>query len=301
VHAFKLYPQLSVAPVLAAHRAGIPVVQTALDYEFVSANQFDHDGSSRDRQETKFSYRRLNESLHLIRSRLHVPRLSRIVTCSRYMAAKYATHAIETEVAPNPVRPYDGPTRGWEDRNGAVFAARLHPTKGVLDVIRAAELVPDVTFTVVGRGPLEAEVRRAAERLPNLVPVGWLDLPALRELFAGARVVLTPSTWEEPGALVSLEAMATGTPLVSYQAGGLTEYVEDAKAGLVVRSKPDDLANAVRQVNETRDIWSSFSAGGVEAAATVHSPEVFVRRYEEIYEEVILQASRRASAVVTSS
>src|SRR5918995_2025032 len=37
VHAHKLYPQLSVAPVVVAHEAGIPIVQSAHDYEFISA------------------------------------------------------------------------------------------------------------------------------------------------------------------------------------------------------------------------------------------------------------------------
>ncbi len=300
VHTFKLYPQLSVAPVIAAHRAGIPIVQTALDYEFISANQFDDGGSRRDRWETKFTYRRLNESLHVVRRRYHLPRLSRVVTCSRYMAAKYAAHEIEAEVAPNPVRRFDGARPGWQDRSGAVFAARLHPTKGVLDVIRTAELVPETTFTIVGRGPLDDEVKRAAERLPNLVRLEWVPLPELRRLLAGARVLLTPSRWEEPGALVSLEAMATGTPLISYRAGGLTEYIEDANAGVVVDSTPEALATAVREVSRSQESWSGFSAAGLRAAAAADSPERYVRRFVRIYEEVS-QASRRASATVTSS
>lgn len=294
VHAFKLYPQLSVAPIVAAHRADIPVVQTAVDYEFISANQFDHTGSRRDRLETKFAYRRLNETLHLVRSSVHLPRVARIVTCSRFMAAKYATHGLDAQVAPNPVRPFGGARGEWEDRAGAVFAARLHPTKGVLDVIRAAELLPGTKFTIVGRGPLEGDVVAASERLPNLSYRGWLDLAELRVLFAGARVVLTPSTWEEPGALTSLEAMATGTPLVSYRSGGLTEYVEDAHAGLVVNNTPEELAEAVREVSESRERWSGFSSAGLLAAATVHSHDAHGRLYEVLYEEVTeLQTLRR--------
>ena len=302
VHTFKLYPQLSVAPVVSAHRAGIPIVQSAVDYEFISANHFDHCGSSRDRIETQFRYRRLNETLHLVRGRLHLPRLSRIVTCSRFVAERYAEHGIEAEVAPNPVRRFDGRATAWEDRSGAVFAARLHPSKGVLDVIRAAELVPEMTFTIVGQGPLEPNVLRARERLANLRYVGWLALPDLRKLFAGARVVLTPSTWEEPGALISLEAMATATPLVSYRSGGLTEYVEDANAGLVVDNTPAELADAVRRVSNSREQWSEFSNAGLEAALTAHSHDEYGRRYEAIYEDVVDSvASSSRSAAMTSS
>ena len=41
VHAHKLYPQLSVAPVVEAARLGLPVVQTLHDFEMVSANHLD--------------------------------------------------------------------------------------------------------------------------------------------------------------------------------------------------------------------------------------------------------------------
>jgi hypothetical protein len=35
VHVHKLYPQLSVAPLIVAGRAGIPVVQMLNDYELI--------------------------------------------------------------------------------------------------------------------------------------------------------------------------------------------------------------------------------------------------------------------------
>ena len=52
VQAHKLYPQLSVAPVVVAHAAGVPVVQWAHDYEFVAAHPEDDRGSRLDRLES---------------------------------------------------------------------------------------------------------------------------------------------------------------------------------------------------------------------------------------------------------
>src|SRR5919197_178879 len=49
VHAHKLYPQLSVAPVVAAAQAGLPIVQTLHDYELMSASYLDHSGGRVDR------------------------------------------------------------------------------------------------------------------------------------------------------------------------------------------------------------------------------------------------------------
>ena len=294
LHAFKLYPQLSVAPIAAAAQAGIPVVQSALDYEFISANPLDEKGSAHDRAETRLAYRRLNELLHLVRRRWHTPRVGRFVTCSRFVAARYASKGLVARVAPNPVQAYAEAVGGWNEREGAVFAARLHESKGVRDVVRAAELLPETRFTIVGSGPLENEVVKAASRLPNLSHVGWLDLPGLRGLFASARVVLTPSRWQEPGALTSLEAMATGTPVVTYRSGGLTEYVEDAAAGLVVDSTPTALAAGVRAIESDSDDWERLSRNGIEASRTIHAPETYLSRYEEVYRELAPAASSNA-------
>src|ERR1700761_8683387 len=41
VHLHKLYPQLSVAPVVAASSRRVPLVQTLHDYEFISASPLD--------------------------------------------------------------------------------------------------------------------------------------------------------------------------------------------------------------------------------------------------------------------
>ena len=53
VHAHKLYPQLSGAPVIAAARAKLPIVQTLHDYEFLAASYLDHRGRWIDRDESR--------------------------------------------------------------------------------------------------------------------------------------------------------------------------------------------------------------------------------------------------------
>src|SRR5262249_8081821 len=44
LHVHKLYIQLSVAPVVVASTADVPIVQTLHDYEFISGSAFDHRG-----------------------------------------------------------------------------------------------------------------------------------------------------------------------------------------------------------------------------------------------------------------
>src|SRR4051794_8484820 len=73
VHIHKIYPQLSVAPVVIARQLGLPVVQTVHDYELISASAFDDKGSALDKRESSFRYRALNDATFPIRRLVHAP------------------------------------------------------------------------------------------------------------------------------------------------------------------------------------------------------------------------------------
>lgn len=117
-----------------------------------------------------------------------------------------------------------------------VFAGRLTPEKGVRTFLAAAEAMgawPGVRFAVAGEGPLEDEVRAAAERLPQLVFAGRLDEAGLAAFMQAADVMCLPSRSEGmPTAL--LEAGAARTAAVLTRVGGVDELVPDARFGVVL-------------------------------------------------------------------
>jgi hypothetical protein len=119
LHVHKLYNQLSVAPVVVASGANIPVVQTLHDCEFISASPFDHRGRWLDRDEVTLSYRLLNSAAFLVRRYVHRPRVSAWISVSRYVAERHATRGIVSTVLPNFVTGIDGePNPGFDERRG---------------------------------------------------------------------------------------------------------------------------------------------------------------------------------------
>lgn len=72
-------------------------------------------------------------------------------------------------------------------------------------------------------------------------PVGPL---AKHRLLARARCLLVPSLAPETSSLVAMEALACGTPVVTYPSGALAEIVEDGVTGFLVRS-PGEMAEAI--------------------------------------------------------
>jgi glycosyltransferase involved in cell wall biosynthesis len=287
VHAHKLYPQLSVAPLMVAARRSVPIVQTTHDYEFVSASAFDDTGSWRDRDEERFSYRSLNSLLFQIKRRLHVPRVSRWIAVSGDLAHVYRTRgAIATTTIPNFVLPAE-PGGTLSERVGALFVGRLAAEKGVDHVIELARRLPTLQVTIAGLGPLASLARSAADAIPNLSFVGRLDAAAVEKAVKRSRVILMPAGWREPGPLVALEAMRAGTPIVTYDRGGLGEYVREAGAGLVTRTDIGALTDAVGAVLADPDLWRRLSDAGIAAARTTHAPDSYIDRLELLYRDVV--------------
>ena len=285
LHAHKLYPQLSVAPIAAARRRRVPIVQTVHDYEFISANPLDHSGGRFDRGESRLSYRALNDLTFIVRRRVHAPAVDEWVSVSDAVARRYGARGIQTTVLPNFVElaardPADS-------RSGVVFIGRLTEEKGVRHVIGLASELPDTEVSIAGWGQLAPVVECAAEKLENLRFSGRIDSEAVARMLAHARVAVIPSLWEEPGAIVLLEAMAAGTPLVVYRMGGIADYVEDAGAGLVVDPNVADMQAAVERLLHDDLLWSACSRRAVDAVRSRHSVTRYVDLLVEIYDRAL--------------
>ncbi len=78
---------------------------------------------------------------------------------------------------------------------------------------------------------------------------GEADAAAKRRLYAGARCLLTPIGWEEPFGLVMPEAMACGTPVITFARGAAPEIVVDGETGFLVHNV-DEMVEAVRRIGE---------------------------------------------------
>jgi glycosyltransferase involved in cell wall biosynthesis len=286
VHTHKLYPQLSVAPVIVAARAGVPVVQTLHDFEMISASPLDARGGTWDSDESRLRYKLLNTVTLPLHRRVHAPRVSAFVAVSRFVARVHARHGVDATVLPNFVSTEEGQPPSFDDRSGVVFVGRLRAEKGALDAVKLARRLPTVPVTIVGEGELEGWIRSEAKRIRNLHVAGFVPNTQLVQSLRNARVVIAPSRWQEPGSLVALEAMGNATPVVAYSVGGLAEYVSDAGGGRVVPIDIEALIAATADLHEDREQWETLARNGRTAVAERHAPQVYAERVERLYESV---------------
>lgn len=79
------------------------------------------------------------------------------------------------------------------------------------------------------------------------------DREAKQEFLGGARALLVPSTFDEPFGMVSIEALACGTPVIGLSAGATKEIIDDSRTGFIINAKSNDiikeLASSIERIS----------------------------------------------------
>ncbi|MFL6262459.1 MAG: glycosyltransferase family 4 protein [Thermoanaerobaculia bacterium] len=177
---------------------------------------------------------------------------------------------------------------GSRKRGFALCLGRICPEKGFHEALDAAREA-GVPLILAGEVfPYENHQRYFREKIePRLGKgarfLGPLGLARKRRLLAAARCLIVPSRIAETSSLVSMEALACGTPVVAFRAGALPEIVEHGRTGFLVSDVPE-MARALREV-EVLD-----PAACRREAERRFSAETMISRYLDLYHQLVRQA-----------
>jgi glycosyltransferase involved in cell wall biosynthesis len=184
-----------------------------------------------------------------------------VIAASRALAeAAQSLGAREVRVIPSGVEL--PPEVGQEAEPPEVlYAGRLSPEKGVLELLEAAQ---GLNLVVAGDGPLRDRVPFAR---------GFVQHDELHHLYARAAVVVCPSRREGFG-VACLEAMAHGRPVVATRVGGLLDLVVDGETGIVVPPRdPAALRSALERLLADADLRRRLGLAGRDRARMLFSWE----------------------------
>ncbi len=134
-----------------------------------------------------------------------------------------------------------------------LFLGRMAPDKGARRAARIARQA-GVRLLIAAkmREPLEYEYFDNQVRPllgPDVEYVGEVGGDEKMELLSGARALLNPIRWVEPFGLVMIEALACGTPVLTYRQGAAPEIVDDGVTGFLC-DVHDEMAEAIHRVDE---------------------------------------------------
>lgn len=133
------------------------------------------------------------------------------------------------------------------------YVGRLSGQKGLPVLVDAAAMIahahPDLRITVVGDGPLKAELHERAVALgiaDILVFVGAATNADVRRHLSAARALIVPS-FAEGLPVVIMEALAMARPVIATAIAGIPELVDDSDGWIVRPGNARDLADAMAQ------------------------------------------------------
>jgi phosphatidylinositol alpha-1,6-mannosyltransferase len=184
--------------------------------------------------------------------------------------------------------------------------ARLVSRKGHKRVLRAlAEIaanVPSFKYVIVGRGPLEAELRALTAELnleQRVVFAGFVPDDQLNHHYNLADIVVMPNTGDdgdvEGFGMVFLEANAAGKPVIGGRSGGTSEAILDRETGFLVDPSEDrELRDALQTLLNDDKLRQTMGAAGLHRARTDFSWDTRASAVHEIT-RVVANASKAST------
>jgi len=121
--------------------------------------------------------------------------------------------------------------------------------------------------------------------LDILLLTGWRKLPQFIEklpLYKAARVVVVPSRWPEPFGMVGLEAMSHGRPVVGFNVGGISDWLEDARTGILVPEQDTTaFAQALEQIIGDQELANLMGRNAYKRLCQGFAFDKYMDRMEE--------------------
>jgi len=181
-----------------------------------------------------------------------------------------------------------------------LYAGQLHDYKGVEDVIKAVGMTVGTIaceLRIAGRGDeaYESHLNEISDGLP-VTFLGRLTQEELASEYRNTDVLVFPSRWREPFGLTHLEAMASGTPVISTAEGGPAEFLRNGENSLVVESEdPEGIARALVRMAKDEALRVRLANEGRRLIEERFNMDRYVSELEDWLQHSVMNRPRPAA------
>ena len=177
---------------------------------------------------------------------------------------------------------------------------RLAQKKGFEFLIQAMprviEEIPKARLIIIGFGPQKDQLEKMIQELnlsSSVSLIGGRTGKELRDWFATADIFIGPSIITKDGdtegqGVVFLEAMASGTPIIASDVGGIKDVVQDGFSGLLIPEKnPDAIAEKIVELAKNNSLREQLVQNALELANSDYSWKHSAKTFFNIYQQAI--------------
>lgn len=178
-----------------------------------------------------------------------------------------------------------------------LFVGTQYRLKGLEFAIRALpEMKTEAVLLVIG-GDIAAPFKRLAEQLgvrDRVIFAGARnDLP---RIYPAADALVLPTLYET-FALVCIEAMASGLPVLASPVGGIEDYLRDGDNGFYIKRDPADIAVTLDRLLNDPALHGRIRERGL-ATAKNYSWDKIAQQYLTLFDELITERARSCRSFV---
>jgi glycosyltransferase involved in cell wall biosynthesis len=149
-------------------------------------------------------------------------------------------------------------------------------------------------LVVIGGGKVTAELEKRANGAVTFL--GRVDQATLADYYARCRAVMFAA--EEDFGIVPLEAMASGKPVIAYDAGGARESVIHGKTGLFFPKQTPEAVIEALEAFEANE--SKFDSAAIRAHAETFATPVFKAKFKAYVERALNPGGAKVQPVASA-
>lgn len=226
----------------------------------------------------------INQMLHTLDKQGHPLTL---IAVSQSCARSYADFTPIDHIVHNGLNIRAIPFRAQTTNNAPLlFAGRIAPEKGVEAAIEIAEKAASTLIIAGGIYDQDYYQQKIAPRVAQanarIIYLGQIEREEVWNIMSEAAGLLCPIAWDEPFGLTTIEAMATGTPVIAFRRGAMAEIINHGHTGFLI--EPDDCTEAAAMVPHLREISRIRCRKHVEGNFTI---DRMIGDYELIYRKAM--------------
>ncbi|MBA7537984.1 Alpha-monoglucosyldiacylglycerol synthase [subsurface metagenome] len=160
-----------------------------------------------------------------------------------------------------------------EDDKIILFVGRVASEKSVDKIIKALAIIKKRNngkekLLIVGNGPAIDELKELARTLKveeDVIFTGTVSYEEIQHYYKMAYVFTIASTTETFG-IVTIEALASGVPVVAVKAPGAADILTDGLDGLLVDDDVEKIANALEKIIKEPELREKLSLGALKTS-----------------------------------